>query len=525
MPTNENRPLAGNQRDGRTAPDHRKYIMRADVLPNLPGAYSDPMAERDLVDRLFYAPDELPEARAKLPSAEGIRDDELRGIYRSMGRVHDAQGGIDRGGFKEEALIEDLSEHGELDAAGGPDMIYGLGGRVPPSPASHYAERIARHVPARLAAMTWAELEASFRSRAAQDDPAGFVEHARTVLNERAADAPAAAPYHLLSIAEVLNQPRPDPLIEGLYSLNSTGIKYGPGGVGKTVLQLDQMGHVALGRPWEGHAVHGGHCVYVCAEGQAFLPERLEALLLKLGVAEIPRLHLLPVRLQLLEPRTVAGLITTFAAELPEPPVWIAFDTVSRTSGGADEDNASDMRDYLDAMDQIRDATGAFVEGLHHSGKDEGRGARGSSVLRDNPDTVILLTQTDGTSVMKCDKQRGGGAPFKPFAFRVKALPLDEDGLRTGPVLEACDAPVKGSMPASYLVTLDMLASCPDQRATYSVWRGRVVSAESTFNRRRDYLVEWEYVRYTKATGLYEVTTKGAAILPRYSHATPTGAA
>jgi hypothetical protein len=524
MAGNENRPLAGNQRGGRTAHDHPQYIAQADVLPNLPGMYSNSIAERDLVDRLFYAPEELDEAR-KVLAPEGIRDDELRIVYRSMGRVYDAQGGIDRGGFKEEALIEDLSEHGELEAAGGPEMIYGLGGRVPPSEASHYAELVARCVPARGAAMAWAELEAAFRSRAAQADPVGFVEHARTVLNEYAADAPGTAPYHLLSIADVLNQPRPDPLIEDFYSLNSTGIKYAPGGVGKTVLLLDQMAHVALGRAWEGHAVHAGHVVYVCAEGQAFLPERLQALLLKLGVREIPRLHILPVRLQLLEARTVAGLIATFAHELPEQPVWVAFDTVSRTSGGADEDNASDMRDYLDAMDRIRDATGAFVDAIHHSGKDESRGARGSSVLRDNPDTVILLSQTDGTTMMKCDKQRGGSAHFAPFAFRVKALALDEDGRRTGPVLEACDTPAKGNIPPKYLETLDALADCPDQRASYSAWYMRAKRPETTFNRHRDFFIEWEYVRCERATGLYELTTKGAAVLPRYSHATPTGAA
>ncbi len=122
------------------------------------------------------------------------------------------------------------------------------------------------------------------------------------------------------------------------------------------------MGHVALDRGWEGHKVKGGHVVYVCAEGQAFLPERLQALMLKLGVTEIPRLHILPVRVQLLEPRTVAGLIATFTAELPEPPVWVAFDTVSQTANGADENDANDMRDYVNAMDRIREATGAFVD-------------------------------------------------------------------------------------------------------------------------------------------------------------------
>src|SRR5260221_13569927 len=202
----------------------------------------------------------------------------------------------------------------------------------------------------------------------------------------------------------------------------STGIKFSPPGVGKTALLLDQMAHVALDRAWEGHAVHGGHVVYIAAEGQAFLPERLEALLLKLDVADIPRLHILPVRIQLLEPRTVPGLLATFTKELCTPPVWVAFDTVSQTAAGADENDANDMRDYINAMDRIRVATGAFVDAIHHTGKDGSRGARGSSALHGNLDTVIQISDTDGIAVMRCEKQRGGSAPFKPFSYRVTSL-------------------------------------------------------------------------------------------------------
>jgi hypothetical protein len=346
----------------------------------------------------------------------------------------------------------------------------------------------------------------------------------RDYLSAERQEGAQASPFHLLSIADILASPRPPALIEGLYSLNSTGIKFSPPGVGKTALLLDQMGHVALSRAWEGHAVHGGHVVYVCAEGQAFLPERLQALLVKLGVEDIPRLHILTVRVQLLEPRTVPGLIATCAAELPELPVWIAFDTVSQTAAGADENDANDMRDYVNALDRIRAETGAFVDAIHHTGKDGSRGARGSSVLHGNFDTVIHITEVEGVAVMKCEKQRGGWAPFKPFSYKVVSRALDEDGFRTGPVIEACDPPEKVGMPASYLKTLDALAGRPGSTAKYAVWLALSEVSESTFNRHREYLVNFEYVQHDTASGAYCLTTKGAGILPRYSHETPTGA-
>lgn len=346
---------------------------------------------------------------------------------------------------------------------------------------------------------------------------------ARELAALTAATAVGPPPFHLRSVAEILKQPRPPALIEGLYTLNSTGIKVSPPGIGKTALLLDQMAHVGLGREWEGRHVHGGHVVYVCAEGQAFLPERLEALMLKLKVDDIPRLHILPVRVQLLEPRTVPGLIATFAAELDESPVWVAFDTVSQTAAGADENDASDMRDYINALDRIREATGAFVDAIHHTGKEASRGARGSSVFGGNIDTVIQISATDGVAIMRCEKQRGGAEPFKPFSYQMISLALDDDAMRTGPVIQACEAPVKRTLPASYIKTLDALAGCPNGAAAYAAWLAATEVSKSTFNRHREYLLDYEYVHHDQVAGIYRLTTKGAAIVPRYSRGSSTG--
>jgi RecA-family ATPase len=83
-----------------------------------------------------------------------------------------------------------------------------------------------------------------------------------------------------------------------MYSLNSTGLLYAKAAVGKSVLLLDQMGHVSIRRAWNGRAVHGGHVVYVAAEGAAFLGERLRALMLRLGVDDTKSVWVVVVDLE-----------------------------------------------------------------------------------------------------------------------------------------------------------------------------------------------------------------------------------
>jgi AAA domain/DnaB-like helicase N terminal domain len=319
-------------------------------------------AERAMLGCVLIDPDTLSVVR-RFAEPDSLYTDADRTIYQTMCALADAGTPVDL-----ITLCDALARAGHLEDVGGTSYVASLANQVPNSTmAEHYAQIVQRYACARR----FIEASASIAAAAYEvpEDVDGAVTYFRTLIDEARGEGQSrAAPFHLLSIAEILNQPRPDALIHGLYTLNSTGIKFSPPGVGKTALLLDQMAHVALGRAWEEHPVHTGHVVYVCAEGQAFLPERFEALMLKLGVQDIPRLHILPVRVQMLEPRTVPGLIATFAAELSEMPVWVAFDTVSQTAGGADENDANDMRDYVNAMDRIRDATSAFVDAIHHTG-------------------------------------------------------------------------------------------------------------------------------------------------------------
>ena len=59
----------------------------------------------------------------------------------------------------------------------------------------------------------------------------------------------------------------------------------------------------------------------------------------------------------------------------------VVIDTLARCFGGNDENDARDMGAFIEGCDVIKQKTGATVLVVHHSGKDEGKGARGSSAF------------------------------------------------------------------------------------------------------------------------------------------------
>ena len=85
-----------------------------------------------------------------------------------------------------------------------------------------------------------------------------------------------------------------------------------------------------------------------------------------------------------------------------EGPKLIVIDTLARSMGNGDENSTKDMNAMVEAVDEFRgDVTEAHVLVVHHSGKNEQLGARGSSVLRAAADTEILVKDvSDGPQTM-----------------------------------------------------------------------------------------------------------------------------
>ena len=73
----------------------------------------------------------------------------------------------------------------------------------------------------------------------------------------------------------------------------------------------------------------------------------------------------------------------------------VVIDTLSRHFGGKDENQTSEMSQFVSALDNMRQEFGVTVLLVHHTGKDANKGPRGSNALRAALDNEILVTRKD----------------------------------------------------------------------------------------------------------------------------------
>lgn len=233
-------------------------------------------------------------------------------------------------------------------------------------------------------------------------------------------------------------------IVKGVLSQGAMSVVYGPSNSGKTFLALDLAFHIAIGAPWRGRRVKQSAVLYLAAEGGRGVTNRIAALKQDTGVCDVP-LALRRAGLDLLHNQAnlqeLVDLSRAVQENFPEMPLLIVIDTLSRIMAGGDENSAADMTALIRNIDAIREATGAHIMLVHHTGKDTARGARGHSSLRAATDTEIEVGNDNGARAALVTKQRDyqGG---ETFAFGLKSVTLghDQDGDEvTSCVVEAVD--------------------------------------------------------------------------------------
>lgn len=205
----------------------------------------------------------------------------------------------------------------------------------------------------------------------------------------REIDAPDASRVPILSVADLATMPPPEWLISDLLVEGGLSTNYGASESFKSFISLDLALSVATGQDWCGHTVRAGTVVYVIAEGVAGWPQRVFTWLERRGNGQEARFWTVPVGVNLTEEADAQALLSAIQGVCTDPAL-VVLDTLARNFGPGDENATQDMNRFVSAVDGIRQATGAHVHLVHHTGKDSERGARGSSVLRGALDTEIL---------------------------------------------------------------------------------------------------------------------------------------
>lgn len=88
--------------------------------------------------------------------------------------------------------------------------------------------------------------------------------------------------------------------------------------------------------------------------------------------------------------------IRTQIDELGVHPRLIIIDTLTRVLAGLDENSSKDANMVTKFLEDLAAHYDCFVLAVHHTGKDEARGARGSSVFYANLDTALYLRKKSG---------------------------------------------------------------------------------------------------------------------------------
>lgn len=220
-------------------------------------------------------------------------------------------------------------------------------------------------------------------------------------------------------------------LVKRWLDKGGTSVIYGESNIGKSFFVSEIAYCIAAGIPWYQYRTQQGPVLYLALEGGFGMNNRLYALQQKYQCENVP-LAVRRAPLDMLNSeedlQILAAMIQEIEAQYGKL-AMIVVDTLSRALAGGDENSSIDLGKMVKVSDAIVDQSGAHVCLVHHSGKDQSRGARGHSLLRAAVSTEIELTKMDGISFATATKQRDQ-EPAEPFAFTLDSVELgyDQDG-------------------------------------------------------------------------------------------------
>jgi hypothetical protein len=238
-----------------------------------------------------------------------------------------------------------------------------------------------------------------------------------------AAQAPKAEQGRFYPRDETEQELRPLPswLLPNLLPDQATAMMFGPSGHYKSFLALDISLVLASGiAGWGSPARDPVDVVYVAAEGSRGI-ERLRrpAWRKSRGVEHPLRFYTIDTMPLVGRPQEVVEVIEAIKARGIRPKL-IVLDTLARAMAGKNENDAKDAGDFIEAVEAIKRGLGCTVLALHHTGKEEVRGARGSSAISAGLDTTIEVKSEceRKLAVVHIRKQKDADIPAAPWTFQ-----------------------------------------------------------------------------------------------------------
>lgn len=236
--------------------------------------------------------------------------------------------------------------------------------------------------------------------------------------------------FPFVAASDYMMREPPEWIIKGVLPRADLGVLYGASGSGKSFAVLDMALAVARGADWRERPVKQGAVLYVAAEGGGGVASRVKAYAIDKGLSldGVP-LGIMNAVPNFLIEEDITAVVEAMAAAGPTD--LVVVDTFAQVTPGANENSGEDMGLALRHARAIRDATGAMVLLVHHSGKDAARGARGWSGIRAAADVEFEVMRPDEgqVRVLRVSKQKDGRDDLSwGFTLEPVVVGLDRDG-------------------------------------------------------------------------------------------------
>ena len=259
------------------------------------------------------------------------------------------------------------------------------------------------------------------------DDLHRIIKDTPAISDEPPEAKPETRALQTLDMNQLINMPPVDWLVDGMITAHGFSVIYGAPGIGKSFLSIDLSLAIAYGDQWHGRATKRGGVLYIAGEGVGGMGKRVKAWMHHNDKDEITDFHVVPQTVKMLEAEGVEAVIETIDSFDVEFRL-IVIDTLARTlaATGNDENSATDTGLLIEQCNEIQRRCGVAVLAVAHSGKDAGRGLRGSSAVLGGADTVIGMTGGDGLATIKMEKQKDSDS-IEPMSFMLQPIALVED--------------------------------------------------------------------------------------------------
>ncbi len=234
--------------------------------------------------------------------------------------------------------------------------------------------------------------------------------------------------FKLYTAAEFVVRTKATWLIKDVLPHANFGVFYGASGSGKSFFVFDMAAAISRGISWRGHKTTKARVLWIAAEGQEDMRKRVSGYCLAAGISpdDLP-MKFIANAPNLMAVEDVKALIKKIKEEGEFD--LIVIDTLAQVMPGGNENSGEDMGKVMGHCKTITRLTGAMVTPVHHSGKDESRGARGWSGLRAACDFEYEIIRAGEDRVASITKMKGG-ADGGEFGFRLQTLVVgkDDDG-------------------------------------------------------------------------------------------------